>query len=273
MGPYLGLNTLSCRAMSVHVMPFSCRVMSVHVMSLGFVLLFLPLLNTETHIERRINSTSTLPRLKEIFNDISLADHNRRNRIRESYNPDWKATVLAKDVANAWDGHSRECDKSQGNSDSPCYKNYRYGCYDNHCWRTMSSKHTYTKYFYNNGDDKGYVKCTNNDQCLNYWKELENKTPGDIPCVYLGSLGNNDYKCFKGIRYTCKYKIWSFGWYCYLEDMYEILRNGQILPREKWLTLTGKDGSKTISNCGSKSKPGICTENWNLHFYGYHYGQ
>ena len=71
-----------------------------------------------------------------------------------------------------------------------------------------------------NGPDEdnsnsGYKKCASDEDCLEYWKDLEAQTPGAIPCVN-------------------KWKSWN----CYKVDLGELStvksRNNKYRPTNKF---------------------------------------
>ena len=64
-------------------------------------------------------------------------------------------------------------------------------------------------------DDGSVIECDVNEGCLEYWKLVEEKRAGDIPCYYSSWY---PYPCYMGVRYGCShYKelrvSWNTCWY------------------------------------------------------------
>lgn len=86
-----------------------------------------------------------------------------------------------------------------------CHNGYRYGCYMSKCWKTAwnnkTTRPTQAKAWYYWADpDNTNAFCSYTSSCLNEWKQLEAKLPGDQPCKY-GKTG----KCQYGIRTWCQF--------------------------------------------------------------------
>jgi len=226
MGPLLGVVT-----------SLSCRVMSLHVMWLCLVMLFLPLLTTETHVERRVNSTF-FP-LNDTLNGTSSDGLNHGNGIREKSYASVLAIIDAKDILESKDG---PCNEKQGHLKSPCFRGFRYGCEDNKCWRTWTQKSKIRKFFYNNRNHRGFAKCKTSIECLHIWQELEASYTGDIPCLY-DSIGYEDEFCFRGIRYGCDYRWSPPYYYCWQESSYTFERNRITTAHYEWGKWCGKSNT------------------------------
>merc|ERR1712105_263497 len=73
----------------------------------------------------------------------------------------------------------------------------------------------------------GRLKCASSRHCLRYWKYLESRLPGDMPC-YQSQW--SAWPCYKGRRWGCQHDSPKFGmgWeamkgkesldYCWLEN-------------------------------------------------------
>jgi len=115
----------------------------------------------------------------------------------------------AKRMRLTWYQKQQHCKWKQRPTSWECYKGWKYLCVEMKCHRT-SSPISYAKRETRNAkrsnadfyDKKGYVKCSSNGDCLTYWKNLEAKTPGAIPCTY-GKWSRKKYPCEKGFRYGC----------------------------------------------------------------------
>ena len=87
----------------------------------------------------------------------------------------------------------------QGNEGEPCFRGWRYGCHQKQCWRTKY-RSTSSWYWMAKNSKGAAVKCDINEDCLEYWRGLEEAVSGDIPCYYSGWY---HYPCYMGLRYGC----------------------------------------------------------------------
>lgn len=88
-----------------------------------------------------------------------------------------------------------------------CHNGYRYGCYLSKCWKSAWNNETsrpnqYSAWYYWADPDKSWAYCSSSSSCLDDWKKLEEKLPGDQPCNGHGPGGYK--KCQYGIRTWCE---------------------------------------------------------------------
>jgi len=154
-----------------------------------------PILHGRPHFVADNTSSPTSPILRD-DNDLDEGQHYRES-------DDARRPLLhAKRMRLTWYQKQQHCKWKQRPESWACHSGWKYKCFEKRCRRNVSpisQGKQGNELFY---DKKGYVKCSSDGDCLTYWKNLEAKTPGAIPCTY----DWKEYACEKGFRYGCARK-------------------------------------------------------------------